>query len=272
MSVDTNISRPINRPTQENSDCAELSLVRRCQRLSTRVMDLAIEAGAGNGVVGLTSVRGGTNEIVEGLWRLAPKARRTIWNMQPSILSFDPEDPTLALNELSRARGVDLQLITTRRALVRNPLLTSQFPEVLVGPVHLRTILIDRVCAVIEGPLMPTGDGTAWLVTRTDLVAEVCWIWRETRQLSRTALPEGSPTPLTKRQYVVACRLATGAKDASIARELGISARTVATEVEAVFQLLGATSRVQAGLFMRGGSPNDCLPERESRQRGIVAT
>lgn len=241
-------------PTQAGRNRAEFQFLRQCQRLSASVADLTIEATIGQEPVGVTLIGRGTDEILAGLTRLAPRAQRTVWNMQPS-LPFDPEDPLHILNERLRARGIDLQLITSQLCVHKNPLLTSTHPAVLVGPVHLGTILIDQACAVIEGPSTPSGDGTAWLITRTDLVAAMTRIWHQTRRLSRFALPEGASPPLTKRQYTVACRMATGAKDATIARELGVSARTIVTEVDAVFRLLGTTSRCEAGLLMRGGSP-----------------
>ena len=241
-------------PTQENRNRAELQLLRRCQQLSASVADLTIEAAEGHEPAGVTLIGRGTVEILAGLSRLAPKARRTVWNIQPS-LPFDPEDRLHPLDERSKARGVDLQLITSQYSVNKNPLLTSTHPTVLVGPVHVQTILIDQACAVVAGPSTPSGDGTAWLVTQTDLVAAIARIWLETRHLSRVALPEGVPSPLTKRQCAVARRMAAGAKDSTIARELGVSARTIVTEVEAVFQLLGTTSRCEAGLLMRGGSP-----------------
>jgi hypothetical protein len=208
----------------------EIQLFRRCQQLSARVVDLTTDAGVGRTVAGLTLIGRGGDDIVAGLTRLETRARRTVWNMQPDQ-RFDPEEPTEALNERSRARGVDLQLITSQRAVDQNPLLTSNFPNVLVGPVYLRTILIDQAGAVLEGPPMPSGEGTAWLVTQSDVVAEVCSIWLETRRHSQAALSGGAPAPLTKRQYAIACRMAAGAKDAAIARELRISTRTVVTEV-----------------------------------------
>jgi DNA-binding CsgD family transcriptional regulator len=259
VTVDPMASQPIARPTQEDQNRAEVQLLRRCQRLSSLVADLTTDAGADRELVGLKLIGRGEKEILAGLTRLQPQARRSVWNMQPS-LPFDPAEPTKALNDRSRARGVDLQLITSQRTVHQNPLLTSSCPALRVGPVHLRGILIDQKGAVLEGRSMPSGDGTAWLVTRSDLVAAVGWIWVATRRLSRAALPEGAPAPLTKRQYKVACLMATGAKNATIARELGISARTVVTEVDAVLHLLGANSRCAAGLLMRGRSPNGRVP------------
>lgn len=248
-----------DRLTHEDRNRAELQLLRRCQQLSASVAGLTLEAAAGHGPVGVTLIGRDADEILAGLTRLAPRAQRTVWNMQPS-LPFDPEDRLHAVDERSKAHGVDLQLITSQNSVNKNPLLTSTHPTVLVGPVHIQTLLIDQACAVIAGPSTPSGDGTAWLVTRTDLVAAVGKIWLETRRLSRVALPEGAPTPLTKRQCAVARRMATGAKDSTIARELGVSARTIVTEVDAVFQLLGTTSRCEAGLLMCGGSPYGRYP------------
>ena len=54
--------------------------------------------------------------------------------------------------------------------------------------------------------------------------------------------------------------MASGAKDAAIARALDVSPRTVAHDVEVVLRLLGATSRCDAVLLMRGRSPSGRLP------------
>ena len=44
--------------------------------------------------------------------------------------------------------------------------------------------------------------------------------------------------------------MATGAKDAAIARQLSISLRTVRAEISALIAALGATSRFQAGCLL----------------------
>ncbi|MGC4939007.1 response regulator transcription factor [Kribbella sp. DT2] len=63
------------------------------------------------------------------------------------------------------------------------------------------------------------------------------------------------PTPaaakdLTVRQVMIGRLMATGAKDAAIARQLGLSLRTVRSEISALIAGLGARSRFQAGCLL----------------------
>ena len=55
---------------------------------------------------------------------------------------------------------------------------------------------------------------------------------------------------LTSRQVAIGRMMATGAKDAAIARELGLSLRTVRSEISALIAGLGARSRFQAGCLL----------------------
>lgn len=55
---------------------------------------------------------------------------------------------------------------------------------------------------------------------------------------------------LTNRQVLIGRLMATGAKDAAIARQLGLSLRTVRAEISALVAGLGARSRFQAGCLL----------------------
>ena len=55
---------------------------------------------------------------------------------------------------------------------------------------------------------------------------------------------------LTERQFRIGRLMATGAKDEAIARQLGLSARTVRAEITALVTGLGAKSRFQAGCLL----------------------
>ncbi|TCO48212.1 regulatory LuxR family protein [Kribbella antiqua] len=62
-----------------------------------------------------------------------------------------------------------------------------------------------------------------------------------------------TPAPvkdLTSRQIAIGRLMSTGAKDAAIARELGLSLRTVRAEISALVAGLGAKSRFQAGCLL----------------------
>lgn len=238
---------------------SEARLLRRFQTLARAVVDASLRVLVGERVSGLDPLGIGSDEIVAGLHRLEPRARSSVWNMQRAV-GFDPDDPMPGLTERSRARGLDMALITTRWGLTQHPLLTSVVPHLRVGPVHGPMILIDKACAVLPGSTTRDGQPTAWLVTAPALVRQACTVWDETVSLSRPARDVGAAEPLTARQYTVACRVAQGVKDAAIARELRVSVRTVANEVEVVLRVLGATNRAAAVLAMRGQGPNGRLP------------
>ncbi|GAA1128915.1 hypothetical protein GCM10009630_28430 [Kribbella jejuensis] len=55
---------------------------------------------------------------------------------------------------------------------------------------------------------------------------------------------------LTSRQVAIGRMMSTGAKDAAIARDLGLSLRTVRAEISALIKGLGAKSRFQAGCLL----------------------
>ena len=55
---------------------------------------------------------------------------------------------------------------------------------------------------------------------------------------------------LTSRQVTIGRMMSTGAKDAAIARDLGLSLRTVRAEISALIAGLGAKSRFQAGCLL----------------------
>ncbi|GAA1685754.1 LuxR C-terminal-related transcriptional regulator [Kribbella sp. NPDC056951] len=84
-------------------------------------------------------------------------------------------------------------------------------------------------------------------VRREDVVTEdVCEIYElGSRRQTPAAVKE-----LTSRQIAIGRMLSTGTKDAAIARELGLSLRTVRAEVSALVVGLGAKSRFQAGCLL----------------------
>jgi DNA-binding NarL/FixJ family response regulator len=84
-------------------------------------------------------------------------------------------------------------------------------------------------------------------VTRDDVAPEiVCDVYElDSRRRVTTAVKE-----LTSRQVAIGRMMSTGAKDAAIARELGLSLRTVRAEISALIAGLGAKSRFQAGCLL----------------------
>lgn len=205
----------------------------------------------------------GIYQITSHLGRLEPSAQRTVWNMQPQ-LRFDPEDPGPGLTESSRARGLQLQLVTRPTTLQLNPLLVSQHPAIRIGPVFLQALVVDEEHVLIEGQVTAEGVPTAWLTDRLDFLVPVLEIWQRTFALSKPALGPGAEPPLSSRQLEVARLLALGEKDQAIARQLDMSARTVERDVRTILESLGARSRTQAVLAMTGRGTNSGTPPRRT--------
>lgn len=84
-------------------------------------------------------------------------------------------------------------------------------------------------------------------LSRDDVAPEiVCDVYElDSRRRVTTAVKE-----LTSRQVAIGRMMSTGAKDAAIARELGLSLRTVRAEISALIAGLGAKSRFQAGCLL----------------------
>jgi DNA-binding CsgD family transcriptional regulator len=175
--------------------------------------------------------------------------------MQPHY-SYDPEDPGVALTRAARARGVETELITLPATVHTHPLLSSIFPTTLLGPVFLRSLVIDSRHAIIGGPDDAQGRRVAWYTTVPEVIQSVNDLWEATLPLCRPILGPGEQPPLTERQLEVARLMCVGEKDKSIARLLDLSPRTVEREAHTVLSVLGAGSRTEAVLLMRGRGVN----------------
>lgn len=239
---------------QRESGRGDSDLAAAAVELTGIVNSLAVTALGGGRPSGFRRLGTGVGEIERNLAEaVEPATRRSAWSMQPTI-RFDPGDDLRSTDARSLARGLDMRTITTERTLRLNPLCSSEDPELRIGPALFQCILVDGSTAVVGGPLSAQGFPTAWLATRTDVVARVTDLWHETWARSRPAVPVGAAPPFTPRQCLVARRLVVGTKDAAIARELGVSLRTVAAEISHLMSSLGASNRAAATFALRGGT------------------
>lgn len=111
-------------------------------------------------------------------------------------------------------------------------------------------LAVDRAAAVIDiSHLDPAGGGSLYVQQR-QLASALMDMCIGLYSLS-TPLPRTSTGPslgrLTSRDRQIIALLAAGASDTTIARQLGISQRTVERRVRLVMEELGATTRFQAG-------------------------
>ena len=220
-----------------------------------RLLAAAVHEGPGQDLRHLVGLR----QLVGQLQELEPSAERSAWVMQPRYF-YDPEDPGVELVHSALARGVQTLVVTSPATLPTHPLLSSIFPTARLAPVFLRSLVVDEEQLIIEGPDSADGERTSWHTTRSDLLEAVLELWHRTLALSTPVLPPGTQPPLSWRQLEVARLLAVGEKDVSIARILQMSARTVERDVHAVLAGLGAGSRAEAVLVMRGRGVNGGRP------------
>jgi len=123
--------------------------------------------------------------------------------------------------------------------------------EVRLTP-HLAfsVLAVDRTASVIDISHLEPGGGGSLYVQQRQLASafmDMCiGLFSLSTPLPRT--PRG-PTlgRLTDRDGQVIAMLAAGASDLTIARQLGISQRTVERRVRTIMEELGATTRFQAG-------------------------
>jgi len=240
-------------PQENTGDDPEVEELRVRSQALTRRLDEDVSHFRLGGASPIRLLGQGLPEIMDALARLEARSTRSVWSLQPKI-TFDPDHPSIALDARSRARGLDLQLIVSKKVQIEYPLLPVLRPNARVGPVFLQAIIIDAVVAVLEGPRTATGESAAWLTTSRPYVDEILKIWSLSVSLSAPLVDPDAAPPLSTRQVEVALDIARGATDKSIARRLHSSRRTIERDVHEVLAFLGARSRAEAVRIMRGGT------------------
>jgi DNA-binding CsgD family transcriptional regulator len=116
------------------------------------------------------------------------------------------------------------------------------------GPVQM--LIVDRRFVVLQGPEV---DGE---VSIMEVTAPACMeaAWRYWDAAIASTLPRKSaagPDSLTPRQRQIVALLASDLTDEAIATSLGVSVRTVRSDVAALMETLGVRSRFAAGVRLQ---------------------
>lgn len=217
----------------------------------SRCVAAAVAAVTADPASGGARLLGSTgNEVRATFEQLEQETRRSVWALAPE--PGDPRTLHTEADERSRRRGLDLRTIVDETATHR-PIAA---PEVLlrhqmrVAPVLLQMLLVDEERVVIDGPRVTPGSRSGWLVWDPTTVEAACSLWRSTEAAS-VQLPS-SAVFLSNRQRRIALGLVDGLTDGAMARSLGVSLRTVASEVRLLMQAVDARSRYQAGVRLAG--------------------
>lgn len=126
------------------------------------------------------------------------------------------------------------------------PLQMEAAPRRLLPNVPDEFILLDWRAVIVRGP-----DDSQWLMERADVVATATRMWNDA---VRRATPITQLGTLSYRQRRVAVLMTRGLTDAAIARDLGVSHRTIASEAAVIIKALGARSRFEAGFVLGSGA------------------
>ncbi|MBT9257247.1 helix-turn-helix transcriptional regulator [Phycicoccus sp. MAQZ13P-2] len=159
-----------------------------------------------------------------------------------------------ALNDRSRARGIEERVVFSTAHARSSPLLTTFDPHARIGPVPLKLLLLDERYLVVPGPDGVGVSGSACGTDDPDLVALGAAAFEETWARSVPWPEVGLLPPLPDRTFGVALLLLDGCSDHEIADRLGVSARTVSLEVRAVVRWLGARNRAHAVAMLVGAA------------------
>ena len=173
-------------------------------------------------------------------------AERSVWTLSPG--AADPRGLQTAATARSIARGIDMKVVVDLRALDGPVAASPDLADlVLVAPVFLQMILVDQRAVILHGPrLDPSAGRSCWLHPDPLVVEAAVDLWEVTVH-NAIPLPD-HVVFLTDRQRAIAALLLHGHTDAAIARELGVSVRTVASEVRHLMDATGTTTRYQTAM------------------------
>ncbi|MFD5770701.1 LuxR family transcriptional regulator [Streptomyces sp. NPDC127049] len=201
-------------------------------------------------------------EVVTGA-AIAPRLRQAWASARQQIRQMDsppylliPDSTEDALATL--ARGVTQRVIYSRASLERPGQLEESIEPVIAAgeqarvlpSVPVKLVLIDDAYGLVSLSIREADVHHTMLVVQpcgllSALVALFEQSWRDALPLhGRTALPGGLP-PADRRLLWL---LAGGAADEVIAREIGVSRRTLFRRIQVLMARLGATNRFQLAL------------------------
>ncbi|MEV8536369.1 helix-turn-helix transcriptional regulator [Streptomyces sp. NPDC051211] len=213
------------------------------------------------------------NDLVEVVTGedIGPRLRQAWAGACGQIRQFDSPPyfpiPTATDEALATlARGVTQRVVYSRESLEYpgnfsrsiEPCIAAGEQAKVVHAVPVKLIIIDDACALVSLSIHEVDVHHTLLIVRpcglfSALVALFEQTWQSALPLyaSRTPPPRGAavppqrPLPADRRMLTL---LAGGVSDEDIARELGISRRTLFRRVEVLMARLGATTRFQLAL------------------------
>lgn len=202
-------------------------------------------------------------ELVTGREAIAQRFAQMETAAQEEILVLDRPPYAMDTSERNDAafellqRGVTLRTIYEREALdiagrlkdIREEIEAGALARVMVS-MPLKLVVTDRRLAMV-----PVSGGTtiegAIVIHESSLLAALVVLfdvlWERADALFPLDVPGDSMSPLSMDDAEIVTLLALGMQDQAIARQVGVTVRTVVRRVRRVMDLLDARTRFEAG-------------------------
>ncbi|MQY12490.1 hypothetical protein SRB5_26240 [Streptomyces sp. RB5] len=230
----------------------------RIEQHRAALTTLAAEYAA-QGEAGLTGTERlvGADRIRTRLEMLAAQTRQEVGAFVPDkTLSKDGAEAAKPINERALARGVRFRtlyldsILRERGTLDHVNWVIDRGGEIRTVPtLPMRLIIMDGRCAVV-GDSTEEGESAALVLTNPALLLPLRALfdsyWEHATALGEP--PQVHDCGLTPQERELIRLLATGAKDDTIARALGIGLRTERRMVAELADRLGASSRFELGV------------------------
>jgi len=197
------------------------------------------------------------DEVISAFEEMQSQAKAEIRALDPgSYLSPQPEASPAQPPALARGVGYrvvyDSSLLQTELgfASVQESIAVGEQARAFPG-VPLKLVIADSDRALIAVPTVTGGNVVALLIHPSVLLSALVELFEAFWRMAVSITPGGQqdsheePTTATRRLMAL---LSAGLTDESIARELGVSERTVHRRVSRLQQLLGAQTRFQLGV------------------------
>jgi len=149
----------------------------------------------------------------------------------------------LKMFSIFAADGMDVEA----RLLLANE--TSGEYLLSVAPVQMK--IVDRKAVLLDGPML---DGEVTVLRSTaQPVLEAAWRYWDAAAACALPVDDGLGRfgEITERQQQIVALLAGGANDDAIAAALGVSVRTVRSDVAGILDTLGVRTRFAAGMRLQ---------------------
>ncbi|WP_313887693.1 helix-turn-helix domain-containing protein [Lentzea alba] len=197
------------------------------------------------------------DEVISAFEEMQSQAKTEIRALDPgSYLSPQPEASPAQPPAL--ARGVGYRVVYESALLQTELGFASVQESIAVGEqartfpgVPLKLVIADSDRALIAVPTVTGGNVVALLIHPSVLLSALIELfeafWRMAVSITPGSPHDSQQEPTTATRRLMAL-LSAGLTDESIARELGVSERTVHRRVSRLQQLLGAQTRFQLGV------------------------